>query len=377
MAKRKKLPSGFTDRKDGTLQYRFTVDGGRVSVYGSTVQECKEKELEARERAKQKMATRNRNITLDAYNDLWMESRKGTVKGSTLYANKRRYNSIKKSLGSMKVVDIERRDVLELQKHLAGELTTQGANIAIAQLRTVLQAAVNERIISWNPADGIKRLKRTEPKAAATIHRALSDQETKDFFQYAADSWYCNFFQMLISTGMRSGEAAALSWGDIDRKKNVIHITKTVTRTSDKEYVIEKSTKTRTSTRDIPLTADVAKILDCQKEMQKALNGSKVTAIDQRIFTTMDGKGLIKTTTLCPVIRGICRNATDGGHKIERFAAHAFRDTYATRAIESGMQPNTLKELLGHSSLAMTMDLYAHVMPETKQAEAEKVRIAF
>lgn len=91
----------------------------------------------------------------------------------------------------------------------------------------------------------------------------------------------------------------------------------------------------------------------------------------------MDGKGLIKTTTLCPVIRGICRNATADGHKIDRFAAHAFRDTYATRAIESGMQPNTLKELLGHSSLAMTMDLYAHVMPETKQEEAEKVRIAF
>ena len=61
---------------------------------------------------------------------------------------------------------------------------------------------------------------------------------------------------------------------------------------------------------------------------------------------------------------------------MQPFSVHAFRDTFATRCIEQGMQPNTLKDLLGHSSLKMTMDLYAHVMPNTKHEELSKIRFA-
>lgn len=56
---------------------------------------------------------------------------------------------------------------------------------------------------------------------------------------------------------------------------------------------------------------------------------------------------------------------------------HVFRHTFATRAIESGMQPQVLKTILGHSSLAMTMDLYSHVLPDTKAEEMEKIANAF
>lgn len=56
---------------------------------------------------------------------------------------------------------------------------------------------------------------------------------------------------------------------------------------------------------------------------------------------------------------------------------HVFRHTFATRAIEAGMQPQVLKTILGHSSLAMTMDLYSHVLPDTKAEEMEKIANAF
>ena len=58
------------------------------------------------------------------------------------------------------------------------------------------------------------------------------------------------------------------------------------------------------------------------------------------------------------------------------FSVHGFRDTFATRCIEQGMQPNTLKSLLGHSSLKMTMDLYAQVLPDTKHKELERISFA-
>lgn len=59
--------------------------------------------------------------------------------------------------------------------------------------------------------------------------------------------------------------------------------------------------------------------------------------------------------------------------KIEHFTSHALRATFATRAIEQGMTPQTLKTIMGHSSYKMTMDLYAHVLPNTKQEEMKKI----
>lgn len=56
---------------------------------------------------------------------------------------------------------------------------------------------------------------------------------------------------------------------------------------------------------------------------------------------------------------------------------HVFRHTFATRAIEAGMQPQVLKTILGHSSLTMTMDLYSHVLPDTKADEMEKIANVF
>ncbi len=60
---------------------------------------------------------------------------------------------------------------------------------------------------------------------------------------------------------------------------------------------------------------------------------------------------------------------------MERITSHAFRDTFATRAIESGMNPKTLQSILGHASIKMTMDLYAHVMEDTKIEEMQKVSV--
>ena len=65
------------------------------------------------------------------------------------------------------------------------------------------------------------------------------------------------------------------------------------------------------------------------------------------------------------------------GTHIERFAHHAFRDTFATRYIEHGGNMQTLKNILGHATLAMTADLYAHVLPDTKQKEMQMIEKGF
>jgi integrase len=63
------------------------------------------------------------------------------------------------------------------------------------------------------------------------------------------------------------------------------------------------------------------------------------------------------------------------GNHIDFFTCHCLRDTFATRFIEQGGNPQTLKTILGHSSLSMTMDLYSHVMPNTEQKEMDNLKI--
>ena len=73
----------------------------------------------------------------------------------------------------------------------------------------------------------------------------------------------------------------------------------------------------------------------------------------------------------------IIKRIRKDGYEFPHITPHIFRHTFATRAIESGMQPQVLKTILGHSSLAMTIDLYSHVMEDTKAKEMRKIDIAF
>ena len=80
-------------------------------------------------------------------------------------------------------------------------------------------------------------------------------------------------------------------------------------------------------------------------------------------------------SNLCTVIKSILEKAEKDGVVIPYFSPHAFRDSFATRAAEQGIDMQVLRDLLGHSSLALTMDLYAQVLPERMKDEALKIRI--
>ena len=98
--------------------------------------------------------------------------------------------------------------------------------------------------------------------------------------------------------------------------------------------------------------------------------------IDRYLFCTEKGEPLGRQRVQYEIDR-ITKQITAAGHDFPRITAHVFRHTFATRAIEAGMQPQVLKTILGHSSLAMTMDLYSHVLPDTKADEMEKIANVF
>ena len=374
-----RIPSGMRKKENGLFEKRFTVNGKRYSVYGHSVKECLENETELREAIKAGSYNSNKNITLDAYFEEWEKSRIGVIKDSSLKINRSKYNNhIKPVLGKTKIQKIEKREVVKLQQDLSKKLSASMTNGIIIVLKTVLNAAIDDEIIVKNPAASVKPLRTDDrPKASETIHRALTREEQQAFIREARAEWLYEFFCFSLCTGMRLNEITALKWCDIDYINNVIHISKTV---SWKEGggIEETLPKSDTSKRDIPMNDTIKKVLQMQRSKMSLVYGEiYARKMDNNIFIGCNGAKAVASSTVSFSIDSVLKRLRQQGIEIERFTHHVFRDTFATRYIEEGGNMQTLQKILGHSSLAMTADRYAHVLPSTKQQEMKQIENGF
>lgn len=368
----KRLSKGYAYITEKQLyKLSFTYRNKRYSVYGKTQTECADKKNEKIELLKNHMHIDNQKITLSEYYSLWISEQAKEVKSSTIYNYKKSWKHINTHIGNEKLADMTKAEIITMQKAMNKDsCSADTINRATRLLKQILNAAIIDRIISFNPCNGVKKLKTDKPKATETNHRALTTEETATFLEYAAESFYYNLFRFLLSSGCRISEAIALTWFDINFAKSEINISKTVTRISNSEYVISNTPKTEASRRTIPITADIKNLLQEQQQQTLALFGSR----SQYVFPNARGK-MSNYTYVGTAIKRVIAKINEKGEKyFIPFSVHAFRDTFATRCIEQGMQPHTLKAIMGHSSLKMTMDLYAHVMPNTKQSELEKIQ---
>ena len=374
-----RIPSGMRKKENGLFEKRFTVNGKRYSAYGHNLKECADNEIRLREEIKAGIYSSNNNITLDTYFNEWEKSRIGIVKDSSIKTIRSRYdNHIKPVFEKTKVRKIEKREVVKLQQELSKKLSATMTNAVIDVLKSVLKSAVDDEIIVKNPAASVKPLRTDDrPKASETIHRAFTREEQQAFIQEAKKEWLYEFFCFSLCTGMRINEITALKWGDIDYINNVIHVNKTVTRKKG-GGTAETSPKSKTSKRDIPMNDTIKKILQMQKKKIAMVYGDIfVRKLDNNIFLGSNGSKAIASATAGYSIESVLKRLQQQGVEIERFTHHAFRDTFATRYIEEGGNMQTLQKILGHSSLAMTADLYAHVLPNTKQQEMKQVENGF
>lgn len=373
MGKKKvELRPGFTRRSDGKLQYRFSYKGQRYSVYGYTYQECEEKRSEKIDKLKNHLLLCNERITLSEYYVEWQKTRELSIEESTRYTNDQRWARMKPYIGNEKVAHLETHHIVKMRNEMAKKLSPTTVNDELILLKTIMESAIEDKIRIDNPcrSRSLKPLKADEDEASETYHRALTIEEQTSFFKEAEKrTWYYELLVFMIATGCRVGEVCALRWSDIDFKKNLIKINKTVTRVSHKEYVVKNTPKTKKSKREIPLSQLARQALAGQKSK------TVITNISGLIFTTNKGTMVNKSLVNAAIANVIKKNNKYNDFQMELFTSHALRATFATRAIEQGMQPQTLKTILGHSSLKMTMDLYAHVLPNTKQDEMARVEI--
>ncbi len=369
--KGRKLPKGIRQRGQG-YEGRLMYEHQPYIVHGRTIGETQKALTDLKYRLEHGMYINNARLTFDEWFNTWMEDyKKNQVKIGT-YLNYRKYYAgmIKGEIGQKQVNSIRGDDIQRIYNTwVKKEYAISTIKIASAVLNGCFKQAEKNGLIERNPVK-LATLPRKGKKRKKI--KVLTKDQQMLFMEYARQSYLYNLFEVMIRTGMRSGEVRGLIYGlDIDKKKRVIHIQRTLKYESRIGFFTD-TPKTKSSEREIPLTKEVEQYLDTQQK----LRWGNVIRMDRFLFCNYNGDPLSRECLQGEIDR-IVNQIRKDGYEFPRITSHVFRHTFATRAIEAGMQPQVLKAILGHSSLAMTMDLYSHVLPDLKAEEMEKIAKAF
>ena len=366
----RKLPKGIRQRGN-TFEGRFMYKGVSYTVQASTITKTQKEMTDLKYKLEHGLYVKKEKITLMEWYETWLEEyKKNRVKIGTYTSYEKYYKStINNRLGNKELSEIRGEHIQKLYNDMVKEgYAISSIKIVSAILNGCLQQAMKNGLIERNPVKLAELPRQTGTKKERT---AMTKEQQDLFMNYAEESYLYHFFSVMLRTGMRKGEMQGLKYSDIDKKQNVIHVRRTLKYIEGKGY-FEDTPKTRTSTRDIPLTAAITEHIEAQRKYW----GFKVVRMDQYLFCNENGDPISRERIQGEIDRIIKRIKSDG-YDFPRITSHVFRHTFATRAIEAGMPPQVLKTILGHSSLAMTMDLYSHVLPDTKADEMQKIANVF
>ena len=377
----KPLPKGITLRKDGRYMGRFMYRGEKFTVYGENPRKVKKELDNLRYEVEHSMYEKPSNITVDAWFWEWISTYKSrTIKPTTLERYQSYYkNHLQTPLGNKRLVDIRANDIQKILNAMADQNFAKGTiKLARVALNGMFEQARKNKLIKENPLSDV-----TIPNGAGKRQRTSLTRQEQDlvleYVQIYAPKYY-TLYALALCTGMRRGELLGLRWQDVDFSKQMIHVTGTLSILSAKGSKPYRGTpKTKTSYRDIPMTREAYEILKCERKEQlrvKMKQGEQwkpLEGLEDLVFLSRTGKPQARSN-IEHASQRIMKQIEKDGKEITPFSFHSLRHTFATRAIENGMNPQTLKAILGHSSLSMTMDLYSHVMEDTKAQEMEKMR---
>ncbi len=231
-------------------------------------------------------------------------------------------------------------------------------NLHITLLKTIMNQALENEIIQVNKIYKTKKLKVNSKEV-----KAFSINDQKKIENYCLNSreyYYSIGILLCLYTGLRIGELVALTWDDVNFKTKELNINKTITRIRKNKEWIEMiiEPKTKKSIRKIPLGNEIIVLL---KELKKKKNSKYI------VSNKTGDRALIRT------YQYFFTRIQNNLNIKEVINFHALRHTFATRAIESGMDIKTLSEILGHSNTSITINRYVHSLDETKKKAMNKL----
>ena len=385
----KALPRGVRE-KNGSYEARAVVNGIRINLYGTDLNELMEEFEKAKENARDTLDYRKTRITLNEWFEEWFsEVKQHRVKETSIAPMK---NNFKRTfgfyIGSMKLKDIKPLDVQRaLNAMEQNQVSHSAMREALGRLRECLDFALGNQLIKVNPCL-IVEVPWTFKQSKEEI--ALTQEEQDNFLSEMEDSWYKEMFYIMFLTGMRIGEVGGLKWKDVDFKNNCININRSLSCNyiDGVKKIMLTTPKTHNSYRTIPFMGEAREMFLAQKEKQDALR--------KKLGSRYRGKGEFSDLVFCttmgsPILRyhaeKECKKVVKEINETEAYEAarenrvpvvfedvypHAIRHTFCSRCFESDIKPKIVQALMGHQHYSTTIEIYTHVTQLKFDEEVKK-----
>ena len=372
MAKKRANGEGsIRKRKDGRWEGRYTAGHDPATgktiyknVLGKTQTEVKEKLKRAIEDSAKLDMSKVGQYTVGQWMDVWFENYAKIKVRPSSHQTYRGYieNHIKPNIGSIPLNKLTSLELQKLYKKLLGngrveriESKKQPKGLSAKTVRNInqiissaLNLAIEQRLILTNPANAcaLPNLEHREMKT-------LPVEQLTSFLREAKESGVFEMYYIELATGLRRGELLGLKWSDIDLEHGSLRVQRQIARIDGE--IVEGPLKTKNAYRTLPLSADAIDVLKTQK---------KKGGNSQYVFPSPTG-GPISPDSVLHMLHRVLKRA--GLPKV-RF--HDLRHTFATLALQNGVDIKTVSGMLGHFSAGFTLDTYAHVTTAAQKEAA-------
>lgn len=313
-----------------------------------------------------------KKTSVSDYLDKWIASIKGSVSSTTYERYKQLCDKhLKPTIGNIALNKLQAIRISELYSVAmeSGRIDGKGglSKQTVLHMHRVLKRALSQAVkwglLSRNPCDAVDNIPKPNKKERLTF----TTEETLSLLEQLEGNRLQLPVLLAVTTGMRRGEILGLRWKDINLDKKRLYIRQIVIETRENGLEV-KQPKTDASSRTIALP-------------QIAIDAIKKYRVEQAELCLQLGKGLTPESMLFNEYSGL--NVPNRitvnfrsfikSHGFKHVTFHDLRHTHATHLLEQNIHPKIVSERLGHSTIALTMNTYSHVMPTMQEEAANKV----
>lgn len=372
--KGKELGKGIVQRKDGKYSGRYTgADGNRYERVCDKLRDARAFVQIGNSEKKGYVDIAANTITVDEWFEFWMATFKSLLSPNTQRNYRERYTrNVKPYIGKMQMCDVKAMHCQKLLNRMKKDYTVSTMYQTYICMGSMFRSACENDVIGRHPLDGVT-MPQGKPKSAI---RALTVKEQLAFTQAIKGKANEPQFQIMLQTGLRTGEMMGLTWDCVDFEERMITVNKQIEYRYEQGKWRAMPPKSMAGYRRIPMTTGVYEILRTlyQKRNDRKWSTLMEEYLEYYDYYTDEMKRLwmnnlvfisrrsgepVKNSAYDTYLDKICDQAG-----IKRFSMHVLRHTFATRCIERGVSAKALQRLLGHANIATTLDIYVHFSDE-------------